>query len=207
MAFAWVKINDRTPITFSNVLNLREICEQKNICKPEEINYGLTKVDINTHIKFSLEPKGVTTSDSKKTKLYYEPLELVLEFRWVKVWVASELKSGSCPYHAVLKHEKKHVSLAHNVLRLYAQKLEASLNQLNIPTKTSPEIIDNSHAVFEAKTSQYSQKIVESFVKNFRNKEKLQEIYNEIGKVWKALDSKKEYARVKNSCSKWAWPY
>jgi predicted Zn-dependent protease len=107
--------------------------------------------------------------------------------------------------HAVLEHEMKHVTATHDVLRIYAQQLEAALNQAKIPTRSAPVVIAKSREAFDAEYVR-----VETLIKHVHDmgyKRKLQQIYNEIGKRHRQLDTQANYDKVRLSCPADSWPF
>ena len=206
MSFATIVVKENS-LSVINKMTEREIYALIKKKKPGEIAYGLTRVDINSGLKYELEPTAVLSKKKGVLDFYYGPITIYLGFTWVKVWIAKELKPSSCPYNAVLIHEKKHVALAYAVLGRYGNKLEESLNNAKIPTKSKPIKISHSEQSFDNNCKNYDKIIFSIFEKEFRNKEKLQEIYDEIERVWKKLDSDEEYERVKKSCKPNEWPY
>jgi len=206
MPVAWVKIKNTIP-TLYNSLNVHAIRGKKRSKgSSSDISYGLTQPDINENIRFALN--GIATVDkNNKHSFFYDNIEIVLEFQSIMVYIASELKLGTCPYNAVYGHEMKHVEAYHSVLRYYGQQLEKALNSSKIPSKENPISFNGKRKEFDNLCNRYNKEFVDIYKKNFRNKKTLQDIYNSMIINDRYIDTPLEYRRVKNSCPSRMWPY
>lgn len=203
-AFASVQVRTVSP-TLDSKVGATDLCRKVKNCNTSwQVQGGLTDVDLNPSPVFTLLSKGVESKVAGKIRFYFEQTNIDLSFRWVKVWLAKELKSGSCPYKAVRRHEQKHVDSAHEILRKHAKSLSDSLGKLKIPTKSKPLEIEDSKKSFHDADKKYTA-LVRKVVTDKYSK-KVQTIYNEIGTRWGKLETKAEYKRVQKSCKESEWP-
>lgn len=205
--FAWVPLRNRKPTVIHSLTSV-QIYRMTKGYNPasQRINGGLTRVNLHTTLRsVAISSQAINSADPSKLSFFFEPLHIDMTFEWVKIWLARELKHGSRPYNAILTHEEKHVALAHNVLRNYAQRLEGALNQAGMPTRGAPVPIPKSKAAYQAEDAKYRQVVKKIITDEYIKK--LQKIYNDIDAAWKGLDTPAEYRRVRLSAPAHAWPF
>ena len=116
-----------------------------------------------------------------------------LRYRQVDVFVAKEYRKGSCPYRAILAHEREHVRVSRKNLEEYAPRVHRALTSLLIPTG------QDSALVVSAKQARKEVKAISD--------ELLQPVYKDMMKslviAQKSMDSPRSYARLFRRCSDW----
>ena len=204
-AFASVQVRTLPPKVIRSI-GAEGICKMTKNCDPKKsLSGGLTKVDLIKKPRLTLASTAIKNKEPSKRLFCFEPTNIDLSFNWVKVWVASELKTATCAYRAVAEHEQKHVDIAHEVLRKYARNLALAFDKAKIPSKAKPLEIQNSKPAYDAAHKKYGAVVTQVVKAEYISK--LQAIYNEIGTRWKRLDSKSEYSRVRKSCREAEWPF
>jgi hypothetical protein len=68
----------------------------------------------------------------------------VLPMKAVTVYVAREYPVGSCNYHAVRRHEDKHVQIARRLVSEYRARLQRVVNELGLQSRGFPVRDDRS---------------------------------------------------------------
>ena len=108
MSTAFASVQVRTvSATLSSARGSTDLCKKSKHCDPrKQVMGGLTNVELNINPRLTLSSMAVKSTNAGKINFYFEPTNIDLSFSWVKVWLAKELKKGSCPYKAVLRHEK-----------------------------------------------------------------------------------------------------
>jgi hypothetical protein len=119
--------------------------------------------------------------------------DVSLRYRSVDVFVAKEYPVGSCPYNAILAHEREHVGVSRRNLKKFAPRVRRTLTSLRIPTGKAPAMV-------------VSAKQARKEVKAIAN-ELLQPIYKDMMKTLvgaqKVVDTPQAYARVRRKCKNW----
>ena len=109
------------------------------------------------------------------------------------IYVAREYRRGSCPYRAILSHERGHMNISRKQINRYMPRLRWVLTSLRIPTGERPIYVTSAEA---AKT------VVRALMKELA--EPLFEEMAEALRVAQAkLDSPASYRRLRKACKKW----
>jgi hypothetical protein len=123
--------------TPDNSLSVDEL-NQLGQSAPEEGNrLGYTSGDPHRPaIDWTFRASGSNFGD--RYCFYVDSGILILELP-VKVYIADKYPPGSCPYNALLEHEKKHVAIFQEIMVKYSKIMqEAILNARGIPTRAQP---------------------------------------------------------------------
>ncbi len=109
------------------------------------------------------------------------------------IYVAREYRRGSCPYRAILAHERQHMTISREQINRYLPRLRWVLTSLRIPTGRRPIFVTSAGA---AKTE------VRALMK-----ELAEPLFQEIGQALRAaqakLDSPASYRRLRKACKNW----
>lgn len=122
--------------------------------------------------------------------LWYDNIDVLLSFQPV-IYVASEIKPGSCLYSEVLNHEQKHLDTDLAILALYQERIKDKMNRLLQQT--------TSHGP-------YSADIVETVRQNMSNNVNAvieaihKELQQERIRRQSEIDTLAEYQRVAKLC-------
>lgn len=119
--------------------------------------------------------------------------DVKLRYRRVDVFVAREYPRGSCPYNAILEHEREHVRVAKQNLQEFAPRIRRALTSLLIPTGKEPVMVASAkHAQIEVKS--ISDELLQPIYKDMMASLKLAQ---------KKVDTPMSYARVRSKCRDW----
>lgn len=123
--------------------------------------------------------------------LHYDSVNVTMTIN-PTIYIASENKAGSCRYHAILEHEKKHVEADRIVVNKYAKRIGDAVSfAINKYGATfGPFEVERIPSI-QAKLQAYVDGIVKGEVEAM-NKERMQ--------MQQAIDSYEEYERVSNQC-------
>jgi len=112
------------------------------------------------------------------------------------IYVASEIRPGSCPYRALVAHEQKHIQAVHNVTRTYAERMARALGQLGLPTAERERWARSPEAAETLLTSM----VVETV------REISAEYRREASRATSAIDTPAEKVAVCAACAERDWP-
>lgn len=119
--------------------------------------------------------------------------ELTIRHPSPDIYVAREYRRGSCPYRAILSHERRHMSISRDQINRYLPRLRWVLTSLRIPTGERPVFVASPEA---AKTE------VRALMK-----ELAEPLFQEMGRALRAaqakLDSPASYRRLRQACKNW----
>ncbi len=109
------------------------------------------------------------------------------------IYVAREYRRGSCPYRAILAHERQHMSASREQIDRYLPRLRWVLTSLRIPTGERPIFVTSPDA---AKTE------VRALMKDLA-----EPLFREMSQALRAaqakLDSPASYRRLRRKCKRW----
>ena len=109
------------------------------------------------------------------------------------VYIASEYSPTSCPYKAVLAHEKKHAEIARRHLDFYVQPIRSVLSSLAIPRPDRPLDVETADAG-EAKLKDTLQRLMAPIFEDMRTR---------VDEAQARVDTPQEYRRVRRQCKNW----
>ncbi|HVJ40121.1 MAG TPA: hypothetical protein VM639_01440 [Dongiaceae bacterium] len=109
----------------------------------------------------------------------------------VRVYLASELRPGSCPYRAVREHEEKHVSLDRQLQPALRQQLQAAVDKVATYSVLGP---DEAAAAARLRTA--FRQVVGHAIGSYAAMRDQQQI---------AIDTAEEYRRVQGVCGRQAF--
>ncbi len=119
--------------------------------------------------------------------------ELAVRHPSPDIYVAREYRRGSCPYRAILAHERRHMSTSRAQINRFLPRLRWVLTSLRIPTGARPIFVPSAEA---AKTE------VRALMKQLA-----EPLFREIGQALRAaqakLDSPASYRRLRKACKNW----
>ncbi|MGN7437862.1 MAG: hypothetical protein ACTHOO_04385 [Alcanivorax sp.] len=125
--------------------------------------------------------------------LYVDKVDTVF-FAQPKVYIANNFKKDTCEYSQVLKHEEKHVDTLIKAHREYMSKFRSHMrwSVRDLPV-LEPMTLDEAH-----EKRAFFINIISGHITSF-----IQKINEDVAQRQKKVDSKGEYERVLNNCSRW----
>lgn len=162
---------------------------RKMIHGPRSHVLGLTQSDLR------VKTTGHYTTEKMGNKFCFSvrAIDVVLRYNTLQVYVAREYKPGSCPYRAILAHEREHVRIAREKLESYAPTVRATLTSYLIPTGNDPILIESPKAA-KAKMQSITNELLNPVY---------QEMFKSLSKAQAVIDTPQRYLRVRNRCSRW----
>ena len=109
------------------------------------------------------------------------------------IYVAREYRRGSCPYRAILAHERQHMSISREQINRYLPRLRWVLTSLQIPTGVRPDFVDSAEA---AKSD------IRALMKDLAEP-LFQEMIAALRAAQAELDSTASYRRLLKACNNW----
>ena len=109
------------------------------------------------------------------------------------IYVAREDRRGSCPYRAILAHERQHMSISREQINRYLPRLRWVLTSLQIPTGGRPVFVDSAEA---AKSD------IRALMKDLAEP-LFQEMIAALRAAQAELDSTASYRRLRKACNNW----
>jgi hypothetical protein len=109
------------------------------------------------------------------------------------IYVAREYRRGTCPYRAILAHERQHIRKSRELISHYIPRLRWVLTSLRIPTGQRPILVGSPE---EAKSE------VQALMKDLA-----EPLFHEIAKALREaqakIDSPASYQRIFKQCRRW----
>ena len=124
---------------------------------------------------------------------WLEHIRVVLRHTSLDVFVASNYGPTSCPYKAILAHEKLHTEVARRHLRGYVEPVRSALSALIVPRPASPLFADSRNEA-AAKTDDTLRRLMAPIHTNMRES---------MARAQAKVDTPGEYRRVRKQCRKW----
>lgn len=125
--------------------------------------------------------------------LWAERVTVTLRYTALDIYVAAEYLPESCPYRAILAHERQHAKIARSRLESYVPRIRVILRSLLIPRARKPLPVD-SMAAGEAKIDQ----VLERLLGPTR-----EEIVRVVEREQGRIDTPEAYRRVRQKCDDW----
>lgn len=125
--------------------------------------------------------------------IWISALDAKLHYTALDLYIAAEYAPASCPYKAILAHERKHVEIARRHLEGTVRELRSALAALSVPKASAPVLVERpaeARAEMEAMVSALLEPVLA------RARRTLAEAQNEA-------DSAEEYRRILRQCSTW----
>jgi hypothetical protein len=146
-----------------------------------------TGLEFGWGVRFEWQPRG------EGFCFWVRHTELTIRHPSPDIYVAREYRRGSCPYRAILSHERQHMSISRDQINRYLPRLRWVLTSLRIPTGERPVFVTSAEA---AKTE------VRALMK-----ELAEPLFQEMGRALRAaqaeLDSAASYRRLRKACKNW----
>ncbi len=109
------------------------------------------------------------------------------------IYVAREYRRGSCPYRAILGHERQHMNVSREQINRYLPRLRWVLTSLQIPTGGRPVFVDSAEA---------AKREIRALMKGLA-----EPLFREMTAALRAaqakLDSAASYRSLRKSCNRW----
>lgn len=125
--------------------------------------------------------------------LWVDRIHLALRYSALDIYVASEYASTSCPYKAILRHERRHEEVARRHLNGYIEQIRSALSSLAIPKARSPMFAASLEAG-QTKVQAVLERLLEPIAEKIRGTMK---------EAQAKVDSRGEYQRVRRQCNNW----
>jgi hypothetical protein len=120
-----------TPIRTDRTLKIASLTRRKAGQGPEGPALGLTQSRLGTEISYAM--RALPIGDKYCVALERVDVEITLN---LVVYLAAELKAGSCIYQEAEKHEQKHVDLERKLLPVARARVEKALSSVVKRTAT-----------------------------------------------------------------------
>ncbi len=118
-------------------------------------------------------------------------IDLLLRYRSLDIFVASDYRRDSCAFRAILSHERDHVRVARQYLNRFETSFHQALNSSAVPTPSRP-------AFTRRAPKAEAQDVVSSLIQPV-----FEELNAAMSRAQAALDTPEQYARIRSACSDW----
>ncbi len=146
-----------------------------------------TGLDFGWRVEFAWRPEGEAFC------FWVRRTELTIHHPSSDIYVAREYRRGTCPYRAVLAHERQHIRTSRELINRYIPRLRWVLTSLRIPTGQRPVLVGSPE---QAKSE------VRALMKDLA-----EPLFREMAKALRAaqakIDSPASYKRLFKQCKKW----
>ena len=122
---------------------------------------------------------------------WVQTIDLVIRYRSLDIFVASEYRRDSCAYRAILSHERDHARVARDYLNRFEPRFRQALNTLDIPRPGRPSFT-------QGKPKTEVRRLVEGLVRPV-----FDELNATMSRAQAALDTPEQYARIQARCNDW----
>jgi len=119
--------------------------------------------------------------------------ELMIRHPSPDIYVAREYRRGSCPYRAILAHERQHISISREQINRYLPRLRWVLTSLQIPTGERPIFVDSAEV---------AKRDIRALMKDLAEP-LFQEMIAALRAAQAELDSVASYRRLRKACNSW----
>ena len=155
---------------------------------------GLMSGGIETRHRFEIGTKERTYK--KQVCAWYDKITVRIKIE-PTIFVAREFGKNSCPRRAILEHEQKHIRVDREIVQKYARKFGRAIKNY----------IDNNHVYGPVPSDGF---------KNMQKRmtDQINWVISRVGRRMErerqrrqqAVDTRKEYERVRNQCPASQWP-
>ncbi len=146
-----------------------------------------TGLDFGWRVEFAWRP------EEEAFCFWVRRTELTIHHPAPDIYVAREYRRGTCPYRAVVAHERQHIRTSRALINRYIPRLHWVLTSLRIPTGQRPVLVGSPE---EAKSE------VRALMKDLA-----EPLFREMAKALRAaqakIDSPASYQRLFKQCKKW----
>ena len=156
---------------------------------PQALVLGLMQADLDLQTSATYKQ----TQAAEGICFWVELVEVVLRYKSMDVFVASEYSENSCAYHAIFRHEQNHVAVARNYLDRFAPRFRAALTSLLIPKPQSPKLVATEEES-KSEVERLLQKLLRPVVEDLRR---------ELVGAQADLDTPRSYELVRRQCKNW----
>ena len=125
--------------------------------------------------------------------VWLERIVATLRYDALDIFVAREYPPTSCPYQAILAHERRHAEITRRHLQAFVQPVRSALSALAIPRPESP-LRAASAAAGEARIRDLLAGLLAPLRK---------ELAASMNQAQARVDSREEYRRVRSQCRNW----
>ena len=150
---------------------------------------GLAKtgLDFGWRVEFAWRPEGAAFC------FWVRRAELTIHRPSPDIYVAREYRHGTCPYRAVLAHERRHVRASRALIDRYIPRLRRMLTSPRIPTGQRPVLVGSPGAA-ESEVRALMKDLAEPL---------FHEMAEALGAAQAKIDSPASYKRLFKRCRRW----
>lgn len=113
------------------------------------------------------------------------------------IYVAREFDKGSCPRRAILEHERKHIRVDRDIVNKYAKKIGRAVKEYVDENRVYGPVRANRLRDLQQRMSDQLERLITKVSRRMQR---------ERGQRQQAIDTRKEYERVREQCSTSQWP-
>ncbi|MGH6954972.1 MAG: hypothetical protein ACREGL_12350 [Alphaproteobacteria bacterium] len=144
-------------------------------------------------LEIAHEAQYAVASQGNQHCFWVERIDVVLRYKSIEIFIASEYQSGSCAYTEIMDHEQDHVRVARQNLQQYGPRVRQALTSLLIPTVRAPVLVrsaDDAKREVEALFAKLLKPLFGEMIATLKRNQG-------------ALDTPEEYRAVRARCSDW----
>ena len=146
---------------------------------------------MQSQLELSRNTRSVTTPTADGHCYWVESIDVVIRFRSLDIFIASEYRRDSCAYRAILSHERDHVRVAREQLNRFAPKFRQALHSPDVPSPANPKFTTRPPKA-------EIEKLVEGLIAPV-----FEQLNATMANAQARLDTPEEYARIQARCSDW----
>lgn len=155
---------------------------------------GLYSAEVAAKIETQFRSLGLRGGKAAPACVYITAVDIRFVMPTRRIYVSSELWPGTCPYTAVLDHERKHEATDDQAVRKHAPRIQGAIQ--NAVVNLGPlEVSAGEHEAAQARLTRTVQSAFDTAWAAF---------LAERGELQRQVDAGLEYARVTASCSDWS---
>ena len=146
-----------------------------------------TGLDFGWRVEFAWRP------EAEAFCFWVRRTELTIHHPSPDIYVAREYRRGTCPYRAVVAHERQHIRTSRELINRYIPRLRWVLTSLRIPTGQRPVLVGSPGAA-ESEVRALMKDLAEPL---------FHEMAEALGAAQAKIDSPASYKRLFKRCRRW----
>ncbi len=147
-----------------------------------------------TEAKIDMQFRSFALSRASPACVFITAVDVRIAMPTRRIYVASELWPGTCPYTAVLEHERKHEATDDQAIRKYAPRIQQAVRDA-VVNLGSLEVSADRRDAAQARLTRAVQTAFDKTWAAFQA---------ERSEAQRQVDAGLEYARVTASCPEWS---
>ncbi len=156
---------------------------------PSDRVLGLTA----SSVEILVSTEAFSRTDGDGACVWLERIVATLRYDALDIFVAKEYPPTSCPYQAILAHERRHAKIARRHLQSFVQPVRSAFTALTIPRPESP-LRAASAAAGEARIKD----LLAGLLAPLRKR-----LAASMDRAQARVDTREEYRRVQSQCRNW----